>query len=324
MTTSFQDSVAEVLQNNGALDIDYEVKRHLSRLRHPAAEASQKIRNRRYRCMRELEREGDFFSDHQIQLRAPNLFRDYVGKLLPPELSVAAASERHCFDEETPLSERLMANLDEDLRSRKVAEAAAALERDEDEEEEEEEEDEDADDEEEVEASSRKESVDPPCARRDDRKRPVGQSSSSSGGDGNGGGIEDAAEEVEEHAAEEYVAAGMSILAQERREQKKMGGSSSSRDAGGGSSTSDSAARTDMAMDPMAAAANERLQARRKKLDQKVQRGREELLALMRERFLRGDEGEHFDYGSRCDNNPKFDDIEQESRDAEERWFDED
>ena len=51
---------------------------------------------------------------------------------------------------------------------------------------------------------------------------------------------------------------------------------------------------------------------------------REELLALMRERFLRGDEGEHFDYASRCDNNPKFDDIEQESRDAEERWFDED
>ena len=267
--------------------------------------------------MRELEREGDFFSDHQIQLRAPNLFRDYVGKWLPPELSVAAASERHCFDEETPLSERLMANLDEDLRSRKVAEAAAALERDEDEEEEEEDEDEeDADDEEEVEASSRKESVDPPCARRDDGKRPVGQSSSS-GGDGNGGGIEDAAEEVEEHAAEEYVAAGMSILAQERRQQKKMGGSSSSRDAGGGSSTSDSAARTDMATDPMAAAANERLQARRKKLDQKVQRGREELLVDAK-RFLRGDEGEHLDYGSRCDNNPKFDDIEQESRDAEE------
>ena len=55
-----------------------------------------------------------------------------------------------------------------------------------------------------------------------------------------------------------------------------------------------------------------------------MQRAREEMLVVMRERFLRGDEAEHFDYAARCDNNERYDDIEQQSRDMEERWFDED
>ena len=53
-----------------------------------------------------------------------------------------------------------------------------------------------------------------------------------------------------------------------------------------------------------------------------VQDAREELLKIMRERFLSGLEAEYFDYGRLCDHNPCYDDIEQEGRDAEERWFD--
>ena len=55
---------------------------------------------------------------------------------------------------------------------------------------------------------------------------------------------------------------------------------------------------------------------------QQQERAREELLRIMRERFLAGDEHEHFDYARRCDNNPAYDDHEQAARDAEERWFD--
>jgi hypothetical protein len=47
-------------------------------------------------------------------------------------------------------------------------------------------------------------------------------------------------------------------------------------------------------------------------------------VVLMRERFLSGEEAAHFDYANLCDNNPRFDDLEQEAREAEERWFDED
>ena len=91
---------------------DYEVRWHLTRLRRTAQEASQTVRNRRFRCMQELERDGEFFSDHSVQLRAPQLFHDYVGKLLPAPN----------FDEQTPLSERLLANFDHDcLRSQPEA-----------------------------------------------------------------------------------------------------------------------------------------------------------------------------------------------------------
>ena len=99
---------------------NYEVRWHLARLQRTAAEASQTRRNRRYRCMQELEREGDFFSDHGIQSRAPAIFHEYLGKLLPAG-GLVEATERHCFTEDTPLSERLLANIDEDVRSRQVA-----------------------------------------------------------------------------------------------------------------------------------------------------------------------------------------------------------
>ena len=79
----------------------YELRWHLARLRRTAAEASTTIRNRRYRCMLELEGEG-FFSDHNMQTRAPQIFHNYVGRLLPA--STSPATERHCFDEDTPLS----------------------------------------------------------------------------------------------------------------------------------------------------------------------------------------------------------------------------
>ena len=58
--------------------------------------------------------------------------------------------------------------------------------------------------------------------------------------------------------------------------------------------------------------------------EQIVQAAREELLRQMRERFLRGEEHDWFDYASLCDLNPHYDDLDQEGRDEEERWFDDD
>ena len=53
-----------------------------------------------------------------------------------------------------------------------------------------------------------------------------------------------------------------------------------------------------------------------------MQRARDELLQVMKDRFLRGDESAHFDYAALCDNNPRYDDLEQQARDAEDRYFD--
>ena len=58
--------------------------------------------------------------------------------------------------------------------------------------------------------------------------------------------------------------------------------------------------------------------------EHRVQAAREELLTVMRQRFLRGEEAAFFDYATLCDNNPGLDDLQQEARDAEERYFDED
>ena len=37
-----------------------------------------------------------------------------------------------------------------------------------------------------------------------------------------------------------------------------------------------------------------------------------------------GEDHEHYDYERQCDHNPSYDDIEQQGRDEEERWFDDD
>ena len=231
--------------------------------------------------MKELECDGEFFSDHAVQLRAPQLFHAYVGKLLPPELHAAPGGACHGFHEDMPLSERLLANLDEEMRSQQVAEAAAAMEKTDGEEQEEEEESE-----EEEEATSLRD-AEGAAAPRDVAA-----------------GMEaaEAAEEAEDDEA--YIAAGLRVLEEERRAKRREAGPSAApaeeggaKDGGGG--------------------------AARKK-ERTVQRARDELLHVMRERFLRGDEGAHFDYAARCDNDPKYDDIDQQSRDAEDAWFDQD
>ena len=66
------------------------------------------------------------------------------------------------------------------------------------------------------------------------------------------------------------------------------------------------------------------MQAAERAHEHLVQSARDELLKVMRERFLNGEEREHFDYATFCDNISRFDDIEQESRDAEDAWFDDD
>jgi len=48
---------------------------------------------------------------------------------------------------------------------------------------------------------------------------------------------------------------------------------------------------------------------------------RDGFIAMMKERFLAGLDGEWFDY-AKVDLNEAYDDVEQRGRDEEERWFD--
>eukprot|EP00055_Hartaetosiga_balthica_P003252 m.7119 g.7119 ORF g.7119 m.7119 type:complete len:290 (+) comp2711_c0_seq1:142-1011(+) len=48
---------------------------------------------------------------------------------------------------------------------------------------------------------------------------------------------------------------------------------------------------------------------------------KQEFLQLMKERFLRGDDTDFFDY-STVDSNPRYDDVAQMTQDAEDEWFD--
>ena len=50
---------------------------------------------------------------------------------------------------------------------------------------------------------------------------------------------------------------------------------------------------------------------------------RREFVEMMQERFLRGEDGEFFDY-STVDDDPDLDDLDQVSREAEEAYFDAD
>lgn len=289
---------SEELALHFAGNTDYEVQFHLARLRRTAAENSQRQRNRRFRMMQDLERAGDFFSDHNIQLRAPALYQSYVGRLLPNG-GLSAAAEGGAYDDETPLSERLLANLDKDVRTQQVAVAAAALEQTE--EQEDDEEDDDEDDEGVQEAVHARcghalgcgevvrhgsDTVVPSAARADD--------------------VEEADDEL---GGSSYAAAGLRVLEEEKRLRQHHAGSAMDRTG------------TDA---PPAAAGDAALPRRLHASEQRLQRARETLMDVMRERFMRGDESPHFDYAARCDHNPALDDLEQESRDAEERWFDED
>ena len=66
-------------------DIGYEIRWHLAQLRQTREQTAQVCRNRRFRCMQELEAEGEFFSDHSILMRCPQIYQAYLGRLLPKD-----------------------------------------------------------------------------------------------------------------------------------------------------------------------------------------------------------------------------------------------
>ena len=288
----------EELESFDALAYDsYEVRWHLASLRKTGVEAAQKRRNRRFRKLRELELSSDFFSDTNMQQRAPALFHTYLGRLLPTDPSGAS------FDDDTPLSERLLANVDADERSRRVAEAAAAMERSDDGEEEEEEEEEEAAEEAAEEGEGDGEDEELEGEEVDDE---------SDASERYAAGVVPGAGVSPTHIdATDYEAQGFRVLEEERRQGVAVEGRRPRQQRGG---RGGGRGRREPAALPQSSAAGRQ---------HAIQRAREELLTVMRERFLAGEEGEYFEYAT-CDNNPRYDDIEQEARDAEERWFDED
>ena len=54
-----------------------------------------------------------------------------------------------------------------------------------------------------------------------------------------------------------------------------------------------------------------------------AERRREDLVEAMRARFMNGEDGAWFDY-SAVEADARYDDLEQQARDAEEAWFDDD
>jgi len=294
---------------------DYEVRWHLRALRQTHDERAQQVRNRRFRALAELESDGDFFSDHNMQLRAPQLYYQHVGRFLP--------SEERVFEDES-LADRLLANYDADKAesARRVAEEAERLERQEDEEEEEEE-DEEQEEVEEREAASRM-----AVARATAGAAHTCHQSSRP---------PEVDEANDDDDDDDFQARAFRFLEEERRNPQGHGSRSGAGGAGSGRALDAATARDADDEDDgeckdarAAARSSERssegpAKRRASAADlQSQQQAREELVRIMRERFLAGDEHRHYDYGARCDNNPDFDDHVQQARDAEERWFDED
>ena len=274
---------------------NYEVRWHLRALRRPANERAQQIRNRRFRALAELEREGDFFSDHNMQRRAPLLYHQHVGRFVE--------QEQQAFADEQTLAERLLSNYDTDtaLSARRVAEEAERLERQE----------EDDDDQEEDGDEDEEEDVVPHEVAR----APMVVWHDAGGGPSHTTICVEADAEGSDAAAVSgeagsYEADAFHALAEEHRAALEA-----SYATGGVRLSRDAAAMGAAEVASAAASAAARVR-------QQQERAREELLRIMRERFLAGDEHEHFDYARRCDNNPAYDDHEQAARDAEERWFD--
>jgi hypothetical protein len=279
------------LQRFDQLASDYEVGWHLRQLQQSGAQRDVQRRNRRLRALEELERHGEFFSDSHIQRRAPRLYHQYIGRFLPAERSEA-------FDEHCTLSERLLANMDADdlEQQRQMAEAAARAER----QQEKEEEDDDDDDVDDVD-----EQIGAKGPRQSRSRAPDGAGGTSA----QDGAYASAADDD----ASDYESLGFQVLEEERRQRAAAAAA-----ANGQSGTVFQADTLDSTAADAAAA---RVRSAR---EERTQRAREELLRLMRERFLDGMEADFYDYEGLSDNNPRFDDVEQQARDAEERWFDED
>jgi hypothetical protein len=62
------------------------------------------VRNRRFKYIEQLEREGDYFSLDNMKIRQPELYQEYVGQY-------EKGSQRP-FPRNTPLYERLLHNCD--------------------------------------------------------------------------------------------------------------------------------------------------------------------------------------------------------------------
>ena len=290
---------------------DYEVRFHLARLRRSAADVAKRRRNRRFRCMHELEALGEFFSDHEIQRRAPKLYHAYLGRLLPPQPPIES------FDDNCALSERLLANMDADERTKRVEEAAAAMEEDGEMEEDEAYEDE-ATEEAEVRANGSGRTV---------RSDWLGAKVNAAGTTDDLAAMD---EEVVEDADDEddYISNGMRVLREERAQVaaalSTASGSSSRSSFCRSGSTQELSSGLSTGGPSSSSAQGTPFAPMGWHRERAVQAARDELLAVMRERFLNGEEAEYFDYDRVCDNNLRYDDIEQEGRDAEEAWFDDD
>lgn len=75
---------------------DYEVDFYLRALeqRGDAQKRGAAARNRRLAAMRRLERDGSFFSEHEMRERQPALHHQYIGQYRPPEALQGALSSR--------------------------------------------------------------------------------------------------------------------------------------------------------------------------------------------------------------------------------------
>ncbi|KAL1508482.1 hypothetical protein AB1Y20_004583 [Prymnesium parvum] len=264
---------------------DYEVGWHLKRLRKSASQTT--CRNRRFRYLEELEARGEYFSDHAMRQRAPQLYYQFIGRF--------ADDEQLAFREDESLSERLLANIDveESRKERLVAEAAEAMEATEEEE--------DSTDDDHGDGIHVMNSR-PVVVPRGSEIAPHLSTSASGNLD-----VEEM-DEVEDQ--EDYISCGNEILEAERRAEERR-------------QLNQEAVDADAAVAPAVAAAQAAAARLAAEEEARRQSLREEFVRLMRERFLNGEDCAFFDYPA-VDDNERYDDTEQQSRDAEERWFDDD
>mmetsp|Transcript_18117 Transcript_18117/g.30263 ORF Transcript_18117/g.30263 Transcript_18117/m.30263 type:complete len:298 (+) Transcript_18117:91-984(+) len=226
---------------------EYCVAWHLKELRRSAAQKATQIRNRRFRAMQKLEGIGDYFSDHQMHERAPEVYQSLLGRFCEQERKMA-------MDSDTIIKEK---------------EVTDSIEEEHD-----------------TESSD-----DDGCGKEDQET--------------DSGDQESEADDADDEGEETYEAQAAAFLERERREQMKDEKRLATWHADGHNK---SPCRSRLARQLPAA---------------EVQHQREVLLQTMRERFIDGLDSDWFDY-RQVDNNAEYDDLEKESRDAEERWFDAD
>jgi len=106
------EDALQLFKSCEAYQIDYEVSWHLkelfSRLNRPTSPAKKNpvVRNRRYNYLQSLIRAGEYFNAENCKKRYPHLYHQYIG-----QFHEKSASR---YDDQTPLSERLLVNMEED------------------------------------------------------------------------------------------------------------------------------------------------------------------------------------------------------------------